>query len=121
MNWNVLGFSRELKNEDQQVTSQQFFNISMNQSYKLSEKYSMELSGFYNSESLDGVTRNGALYSLNFGLQKKLRNDAQLSLSFNNILTFKNRLFTPEDLNLNYITDTTYEIESQIIKVSYKY
>ena len=120
-NFNVIGLSRSIMSEQNGSNTQQFVNINMNQSFKLNDQYSMELSGFYNSESLDGVTKTAALYNLNFGLQKKLKNDANISFSVNNILTFKNRVFIPGRTDVNFFTDTTYEFESRIFKVSYKY
>ena len=47
------------------------FNINVSQSFKLPKDFSAELSGFYQSRFLDGISLRKAFGSLDFGIKKK--------------------------------------------------
>lgn len=70
-------------------------NIYGNQQVTLPEKFSFELSGFYQSESLSGLGRLKAFGSLDIGLKKKMGERSSLQFSGSDILnTFKFRFIT---------------------------
>ncbi|MEO7315378.1 MAG: outer membrane beta-barrel family protein [Ginsengibacter sp.] len=92
-------------------------NIYGNQQFTLPKKFSLELSGFYQSESLYGLGRLKAFGSLDIGLKKKIGERNSLQVSGSDILnTFKIASITnlPEqnlvsDIHL-YFSRPTYKL-----------
>lgn len=72
------------------------YNINSTQRIKLPKDYSLELTGFYTSSSYYGTTKFKPIYQLNFGVQKKFNNRADiLRLTANDIFnTAGNYRFT---------------------------
>jgi outer membrane receptor protein involved in Fe transport len=89
MQYNITGMWQQVNAvyEKSPVSiGQKNITINMNQSFTLPWNFSMELSGFYNSRSLNGITVIKPMGSVDFGIRKKLgvRND--LNFSVNNML-----------------------------------
>ena len=85
-------------------------NIYGNQQIKLPKKFSLELSGFYQSATLAGISKEKAFGTLDIGLKKNLSKKSSLLFNASNILnTMKIRAVTdlPEqnlvsNINLNF-------------------
>lgn len=66
---------------------QKIYSFNSAQNFTLPHNYSMELSGFYNSKSLFGAAVMRPFWSINYGVQKKFKNDkSRLRFSVDNIL-----------------------------------
>lgn len=59
--------------------------INVNNTFKLPREFTFELSGYYQSAALWGISRFRPLGKLNFGIRKKLKNDAVITLSVNDL------------------------------------
>ena len=68
-----------------QIFDQQGFTINGSQSFQLGKEYKIELTGFYQSTSLNGNVQFLPTGVLNIGLQKKLKNNARLTFNINDI------------------------------------
>jgi len=92
-------------------------NIYGSQQFKLPKKFSLELSGFYQSKSLSGISTVKPFGTLDIGLKKNLGQKSSLQFNASNILnTMKIRTVTdlPEQnlvgrFNLNF-SQPTYKI-----------
>lgn len=89
-------------------------NIYGSQQFKLPKKFALELSGFYQSKSLSGVSTVKPFGTLDIGLKKKFGQKSSLQFNASNILnTMKFRTVTdlPEQnlvskFNLNFFRPT---------------
>ncbi len=60
------------------------YSTNMNQTFKLPKRFSVEVSGWYNSVSYNGTTKVGGMGALNAGVKKELKNNGgsfQLAVS----------------------------------------
>ncbi len=93
MQFNVTGLWRQVNAiyQKQPVRlSSGNFNIYGNEQFTLPKKFSLEISGFYQSESLYGLGRLKAFGSLDIGLKKKIGERNTLQVGGSDILnTFK--------------------------------
>ncbi len=64
-------------------------NIYGSQQFKLPKKFSLELSGFYQSESLSGISTVKAFGSIDIGLKKKLGQKSSLQFNASDIMKRK--------------------------------
>ena len=92
-------------------------NIYGSQQFRLPKKFALELSGFYQSKSLSGISKTKAFGTLDIGLKKKLGQKSSLLFNASNILnTMQIRSVTdlPEQnlvSNLNlYFSQPTYKL-----------
>ena len=70
-------------------------NIYASQQFKLPKKFALELSGFYQSKSLSGISIQKPFGTLDIGLKKKLGQKSSLQFNASNILnTMKFRRVT---------------------------
>ena len=60
--------------------------LNTNNSFKLPENFSVEVSGYYQSASVFGISQFRPLGRLNFGIKKVLKNDAVITLAVNDLL-----------------------------------
>ncbi len=61
-------------------------NMYMQQNFTLSDKWSTEISGFYNAPNVEGTTRSDAMWKMDWGVQTKiLDNKGTVKLSVNDI------------------------------------
>ncbi|MEP6750771.1 MAG: outer membrane beta-barrel family protein, partial [Bacteroidota bacterium] len=92
-------------------------NIYASQQFKLPKKFSLELSGFYQSKSLSGLSTVKPFGTLDIGLKKKLGQKSSLQFSASNILntmTIRSATDLPEQnlvssFNLNF-SQPTYKL-----------
>jgi Outer membrane protein beta-barrel family/Carboxypeptidase regulatory-like domain len=73
------------KKEPVQI-EQKNISLNMTQSFTLPEHFSIELSGFYNSRNLNGLTVFKPIGSLDFGIRKKLGARDNINFSVSNLL-----------------------------------
>ncbi len=64
------------------LIEQKSVNLTTTQSFKLPKEFSFELTGFYQSAALFGISKLESLGALNIGMQKKL-SDKKSILRFN--------------------------------------
>ena len=119
MNLNLLGFHRQLATKENEVLKENYYTINFSQDYTFLTNYTFEVTGFYNSESLDGISKLGSFYNLNMGLRRKFKNDSQLSLAVNNMFRFENNVYTVKNVAQNYSTNTLYQFETWKFRLSY--
>ena len=91
--------------EGQQVDiTQTNYKINSIQNFTISKSISAEISGYYQSRSLEGVYVSEPMGSLDFGIQKKFNNDnSSLSLNATDVFNtniYKSSANIPE-LNIN--------------------
>ena len=61
-------------------------SMYMQHSFTLSDKWSTELSGFYNAPNVEGTTRSNAMWKMDWGVQKKILDQkGNIKLSVNDI------------------------------------
>lgn len=77
MNYSFVGGLRQIKVEHTPLTVKKTYfsySFNFNESFKLPRKYSIELSGWYNSKSYYGNSKLGGFGVINFGIKKELKN-----------------------------------------------
>jgi len=95
-------------------------NINATQTFKLPRSISLELSGFYQSDRLEGVYIQKAHGALNFGIKKKLAgNKGTLSFSANNILITNDMILDADYPEKNLVTDFHIRFNQRIFSLTY--
>lgn len=96
------------------------FRANSTFSFKLSDTFSAELSGFYNSPSLSGLRKSVEVYGINFGLQKKFGDRwGTLKFSINDVfdtVIFKENTYLPDE-NINI--DSSFDFVVRTFSVTY--
>ncbi|MBB6126530.1 outer membrane beta-barrel family protein [Mucilaginibacter lappiensis] len=102
------------------------YTSNFNESFKLPKKYSLELSGWYNSQWYNGTTKIDGLGSLNAGIKKELNNNGgSFQLSVADILRsirvhVHYGTLTQEPFNIkSYVDVRTESSKFPIIKLTY--
>ena len=96
------------------------FSANSSHSFKISDNFSCELSGFYTGPSIFGSAKYNEVIGVNFGLQKEFNNNwGTLNLSINDI--FDSIKFTGgTDLpDQNIKTDNTFDFSNRTISLTY--
>ena len=117
MQFNITGLWQQVDaiyKKDPVRLSYANINIYGSQQFKLPKKFSLELSGFYQSKSLSGISTIKAFGSLDIGLKKKFGQKNSLQFSAANILNtmkFKYSTNLPDqnlvsNINLNFFRPT---------------
>lgn len=96
------------------------YNLSGFQSFKISARLNMELSGFYQSRSLDGIAVMKPLGQLNYGVSWTFpKSNASLKFGIDNMLyTMKFRKVNNAD-ELGYKSTATLDMVKRIMKLTY--
>jgi hypothetical protein len=123
MQYNITGIGQQVKAVYKKVPVQlQQANVNINgtQKFSLPKKFSIELSGFYQSRSLSGITINKAFGSLDFGIKKSLRGKKG-SFILNGSNLIKTMVFRPiADLPEQNLYSTGYlRFFGRTIKLTY--
>lgn len=96
------------------------FSINSSHSFKVSNKYSMELSGFYNGPSLFGIAELEAQYSINLGAQYRLNDKwGTVKLSVNDILDSMKWEFGTNLPDQNIRTYNTWDMSNRTFMVTW--
>lgn len=103
------------------VLEQPGLNANVVSQIRLPGDFTFEVSGMYQSTSLNGVTTFGALGSLNAGVQKTFRKNGTLRLAMDDILGTNNwRL--DADLPANYFSSSFYyNWHNRFIRLTYSF
>jgi hypothetical protein len=91
----------------------------MVQSFILPKHFSVELSGFYNSRALNGITVFKPYGSLDFGIRKKLGSGDNINFSVTNLLNsmdLRGYTHLPEK---NLVADIHLRFSSRTFKLTY--
>lgn len=122
MNINLLGVNKRIKSKTTGEDSQSYFRINGSQTFKLPSNFTIDLSGFYQSESISGITKIIALRNITLGVSKEFSESSKLRFSFSNIFGFKFARLSNDDIpDLNFRTRIDQEYEPRIFKLSYTY
>ena len=108
-----------IDNFGERTLDQNNFRINGDQSFQLPKGYKIELSGFYQSQALNGNVRIEPFYNLNFGIQKKLKNNARLTFNVNDIfnsLVFKTITEVPSE---DILVARTFDFSQRTFKFTY--
>lgn len=96
------------------------FSANSTHSFKISEKMSAELSGFYNGPGFFGNARYDEVYAINFGVQKKFSEKwGTLKFAINDILDsleFNGGTDLPEQ---NILTRNTFDFSNRTFLITY--
>lgn len=94
--------------------------VSSSQQFSLGTETKLEVSGYYQSSALFGISTFGARGSLNLGIQQQLKkNYGSLKLSFSNILASDNWKIETSTEQPSINTLETYLPESRILTLTY--
>ena len=96
------------------------YNISGFQNFTLPNNFGIELSGFYQSEALFGVSLSKPFGQLNAGLQKKfIKSNSSLKLGVDDMfstMNFKSSFDLPQE---NFYTFNRFQVSRRIFKLTY--
>lgn len=102
------------------ITVEQYnVNISASQNFRLPKDYSIELSGFYNSPFLWGTAKAKAFGVLNFGAQKKFRDNSTLRFGVSDIFKSRNFTFISDRPEQNFYTRGSIQFSQRIFSLTY--
>jgi hypothetical protein len=106
---------------EQEVNLAQFAgNINSSNSFTIGKGYSAELSAYYNTPSLFGVTLLKDFGSLNLGLQKEFKNNGgTLRLNASDIFFTNIWRFDTQNKALNIDQTGIIKFESRVVRLSY--
>ena len=122
MRFNVNGYWQQTRDtylEEEVNLNQTSLTLNGSQNFTLPKNFSMEVSGFYRSPALFGIVEFQAFGSLNFGLQKKFKNESTLRFNIQDLLNtmkFEGVGDLPEQ---GLDTRTTYDMEGQIFRLTF--
>ena len=122
MQYNITGTWQQIntwyKKEPFRI-EQENISVNMVQSFILPKHFSVELSGFYNSRALNGITIFKPMGSLDFGIRKKLGTRDNINFSASNLLNsmdFRGYTHLPEK---NLVADIHLRFSWRTFKLTY--
>ena len=92
--------------------------INGSQKITLPNKWNLEISGFYQTKQLFGVSEFLAYGSLNFGIEKKLKNGS-IRLSANDVLATNTWIWNTDIPQENLKTRELLDFETQVVRLAY--
>ena len=101
------------------ASNQNSFRINLNQTFKLPKDFSIELFGFYQSPLLDGNVRYEEMGMLNFGIQKKLKNNARLSFNIGDVFNSLKSVGGTDFSTQGAIVDRTFDFSQRTFRLTY--
>lgn len=122
MQYSITGVCQEVITRNSSASKNSFMNVNINatQTFKLPRSISLELSGFYQSDRLEGVYIQKAYGALNFGVKKKLAgNKGTFSFSANNILITNDMILDADYPEKNLVTDFHIRFNQRIFSLTY--
>lgn len=120
MNVNILGVRNQLMTPQNESRSLSYARINVTKSFLLPKNYTLELSGFYQSPSLSGISRQESYQSVNLGFQKKFENNAKLRFAFNNIFGY-NVKYVTTNADQSYKNVAAFYFEKRVFNLSYTF
>lgn len=97
---------------------QSTFRANGSQNFKLPKDFNVELSGFYTSPFINGNFKIDAIWGLNFGVQKKLKN-GRLSFNIQDIFNSIQSYGVTEIPELNVFADRSYNFNRRTFSITY--
>jgi len=97
------------------------FRLNGSHSFKLPLKFKIELSGFYQSTSLNGNVKFIGQRVLNFGIQKKLSSQAQLTLNVNDIFNSLKAIGDTEIPDEEIFVNRSFDFSQRTFKLTYSH
>ena len=123
MQYNVLGFYQKTfvnHLDDEVELSNTSLSLNGSNSFTLPKNWKAEISGFYFSPSYFGISKFKAAGSLNFGIEKKLKDEkGTFRFTLTDALNTRNFLgetVIPEE---NLDVRRTFDLEGQIFSISF--
>lgn len=121
VNLSLTGLLKQLETDFNANASNFSYKINIVQQFKISPQVNMELSGFYQSKSLVGISSASDYQSVNFAVSKTIKTNHRIAFLCLNIFGFNYNVYTTPDVVSNYSTNTRYKYEGQIFKLVYTY
>jgi hypothetical protein len=122
MQYSVTGIWQQITSNAAQPLNNSNVNVNINavETFKLPKGISLEVSGFYQSQRLEGIYVQQAYGSLNFGIKKKLNgNKGSLIFSANNILVTQDKILYADYPERNLVTDFHINFVQRSFKLTY--
>lgn len=111
---------RTLFRESEVKRTKESFRVGTLHQFSLTESTKLELSGYYQSPTLFGISTFGSRGAFNMGIQKQLKdNYGTLRLTFNNVFASDNWKVGTRSGQLQINTLETYLPEARIVTVTY--
>ena len=108
---------------DDELGTQEFdqnvFRLNGSQSFKLPNDFGIELSGFYQTTSLNGNVKFEPQGVLNFGIQKKLKNNARLTFNINDVFNSLKAIGVTDLPNENIFVTRTFDFSQRTFRLTY--
>lgn len=121
-NFNFLGINQKNKPKNEGIGEQTYFRVNGSQSMKLPKDFSVDISGYYQSKGILGITTIRPYGDLAFGVQKKFSENSKLRFSFNNIVGFTFVRNTDDSLNgLGFSSEFRFFNEPRVFRLNYSY
>ncbi len=102
-----------------QEFDQNIFRLNGSQSFKLPNDFGIELSGFYQTTSLNGNVKFKPQGVLNFGIQKKLKNNARLTFNINDVFNSLKAIGVTDLPNENIFVTRTFDFSQRTFRLTY--
>ncbi|MEI6143300.1 MAG: outer membrane beta-barrel family protein [Mariniphaga sp.] len=98
------------------------FNINMINNFTVSKGLSVELSGFYQSPSLWGISKSNAFYSITTGIQMKSKNEkSTFNLNLSDVFLTGIYSFSANVPELDLHNSGSKNFEPQVLRFTYSY
>ena len=98
------------------------FSINLINNFKVSEGFTAELSGFYQSPSLFGIYKSKGFSSVDIGIQKKSKNEKNtFSLNLSDVFNTGIYTFSANVPELNIHTSGTLNFEPRVLRFTYSH
>lgn len=124
--WKMRYFSTVLWQESTTVEDlgtftfdQTNFRLNGNQTFTLGNDYTAELSGFYQTRSLNGNVRFEPLGILNFGIQKKFKGGSRLAFNLSDIFNSLKRVGITDIPEENIYIERLFDFSQRTFKLTY--
>lgn len=122
MQYNITGLWQQVNamydNEPVRIEEKNIM-INMSQSFTLPKNFFIELSGFYRSPGLDGISLIKSFGSLDFGVKKKFGTKDVLAFSANNLLNSQDIRIHTNLPDLNLVGDVNLRFSWRTFKLTY--
>ena len=119
----IQGIRQNVKSVTQEVPilrKVNYLGITTTQTLKIKKGFSAELSGFYQSRSLAGLVTLKSMGSLNFGIQKELKeNKGTIKIAGEDLLWTQRFSLANSNSEKGFKTDLELKITTRVVRLSY--
>ena len=102
-----------------QEFGQNVFRLNGSQSFKLLYDFGIELSGFYQTTSLNGNVKFEPQGVFNFGIQKRLKNNARLTFNINDVFNSLKAIGVTDFPNEGIFVTRTFDFSQRTFRLTY--